>query len=146
MTGTADKPIHILLIEDSASDATLISRVLNQSSYQPQIHWLEDGEQAIAYLKQQAPYSEAPRPSLILLDLNLPGLDGREVLDQVKTDPHLKDIPVIVITTSAAPRDVQQSYALCANCYIVKPFDVQGFLQALQTLDAFWLKTATLPS
>ncbi|NEQ30713.1 MAG: response regulator [Leptolyngbya sp. SIO4C5] len=146
MIGETNKYLNILLVEDSASDAALIRRGLSQSKIKNQTHWLEDGERAIAYLRQQEPYTKAPRPDLVLLDLNLPRLDGREVLHQIKSDPDLKEIPVIVITTSAAEKDIQQSYLLYANCYIVKPFDVQSFLQMIQTVDSFWLRTAALPS
>lgn len=141
-----NRKLHILLVEDSASDVMLIRRSFNGSQLDHTLDCVEDGEQAIAFLKQRGEYTQATRPDLIILDLNLPRLDGREVLTQIKQDPVLKRIPVVVLTTSNAEQDVISSYDLHANCYIVKPFDVYDFLQVANFIEQFWLKTVTLPN
>lgn len=141
-----NRKLHILLVEDSASDVMLIRRSFNGSQLDHTLDCVEDGEKAIAFLKQRGEYSQVPRPDLIILDLNLPRLDGREVLTQIKQDPVLKRIPVVVLTTSSAEQDVIRSYDLHANCYIVKPFDVYDFLQVANFIEQFWLKTVTLPN
>lgn len=141
-----NRKLHILLVEDSLSDVMLIRRSFNRSQLDHTLYCVEDGEQAIAFLKQRGNYSQVARPDLIILDLNLPRLDGREVLTQIKQDPVLKRIPVVVLTTSSAEQDVIGSYDLHANCYIVKPFDVYDFLQVANFIEQFWLKTVTLPN
>ena len=143
---TKNRKLHILLVEDSASDTMLIRRSFARSKLDHTLYCVEDGEKAVAFLKQQVEYKGVVRPDLVILDLNLPRLDGREVLAQIKQDPILKRIPVVILTTSSAEQDVVGSYDLHANCYIVKPFDVYDFLQIANFIEQFWLKTVTLPS
>lgn len=146
MNSSLSQPIEILLIEDSPSDANLTIREFRRAEIANHLHWVEDGETAIDYLKQQGNYQDATRPDLILLDLNLPGLDGREVLAEIKADAVLKRIPVIVLTTSASEEDILRSYNLSANCYITKPIDIQQFIQVIQLINDFWMKAVKLPS
>ena len=143
---TKNRKLHILLVEDSASDTMLIRRSFARSKLDHTLYCVEDGEKAIAFLKRDGEYKQVTRPDLIILDLNLPRLDGREVLAKIKEDPDLKRIPVIVLTTSNAEQDIMRSYELHANCYIVKPFDVYDFLQIANFIEQFWLRTVTLPS
>ncbi|PZV19249.1 MAG: response regulator [Leptolyngbya sp.] len=137
--------IEILLIEDSPSDATLTMQSLQQAKITNTLHWVEEGEAAMDFLYQREEYANAPRPDLILLDLNLPGMDGREILAEVKADPNLRRIPVVVLTTSSDEADVLRSYDLHANCYVTKPFDVQQFIQVIQLISDFWLTAVKLP-
>jgi len=137
--------IEILLIEDSPSDATLTMQSLQQAKITNTLHWVETGEAAMDFLYQRGEYVNAPRPDLILLDLNLPGMDGREILAEVKADPNLRRIPVVVLTTSSDEADVLRSYDLNANCYVTKPFDVQRFIQVIQLISDFWLTAVNLP-
>ncbi|MUG93802.1 response regulator [Scytonema sp. UIC 10036] len=139
------RPVEILLVEDSYSDANLTIKSLGKTSIANNLHWVEDGETAIEYLRHQGEYTKATRPDLILLDLNLPGLDGREVLAEIKADPDLKRIPVVVLTTSADEQDVLKSYDLNANCYITKPVDIHQFLQIVHLINDFWLAAVKLP-
>ncbi len=139
------RPVEILLVEDSYSDANLTIKSLGKTSIANNLHWIEDGEAAIEYLRRQGEYITATRPDLILLDLNLPGLDGREVLAEIKADPDLKRIPVVVLTTSADEQDVLKSYDLNANCYITKPVDIYQFLQIVHLINDFWLVAVKLP-
>ncbi|MCU0525013.1 MAG: response regulator [Elainella sp. Prado103] len=139
------QPIEILLVEDSPSDANLTIRNFQSSKIANHLHWVEDGEAALAYLQQQGEYRDAPRPDLVLLDLNLPGLDGREVLSAIKTHPQLRVIPVVVLTTSEDEADILHSYQLSANCYITKPVDVQQFIQVIRLINDFWLIAVKLP-
>ncbi len=137
--------IEILLVEDSPSDANLTIRSFNQAKIANNLYWLTDGEAAMDYLRQQGGYEDAVRPDLILLDLNLPGMDGREILAEVKSDPELKRIPIVIMTTSADEEDVLRSYDLNANCYVTKPFDAQQFMQVIQLIGDFWLAAVRLP-
>ena len=141
-----NRKLHILLVEDSECDTMLIQRSFDKSKLDHTLHCVEDGERAIAFLKNYGEYKKVARPDLIILDLNLPRLDGREVLAQIKQDSNFKRIPVIILTTSNAEQDVMRSYDLHANCYIVKPFDVYDFLQIANLIEQFWLKTVILPS
>jgi chemotaxis family two-component system response regulator Rcp1 len=138
--------IEILLVEDSPSDANLTIRSFNQAKIANNLHWITDGETAMDYLRQRGEYEDAVRPDLILLDLNLPGMDGREILAEVKSDQDLKCIPVVILTTSADEEDVLRSYNLNANCYVTKPFDVRQFMQVVQLIGDFWLAAVRLPS
>ncbi len=154
MTIQMSRTVEILLIEDSPSDANLIIKGFSQSnvkgfnldSIPNNLHWIEDGETAMEYLRQQDQYASVPRPDLILLDLNLPGMDGREVLAEVKSDPELKLIPVVILTTSADEHDVLRSYNLNANCYVTKPLDVHQFIQVVQLISTFWVAAVRLPT
>lgn len=137
--------IEILLVEDSASDADLLIETLGDSEILSTIHIAKDGVEAIAFLHKAGKYAEAPRPDLILLDLNLPRKDGREVLAEVKTDPDLGKIPIIVLTTSAADEDIFQAYKLHANSYITKPVGLEEFVHIVKAIELFWLATAKLP-
>lgn len=139
------RTINILLVEDSESDANLTIKEFKKSKIPNNLHWVEDGESAIAYLRKQDEYANAASCDLILLDLNLPGMDGQEVLAEVKSDPDLKQIPVVVLTTSADEQDVLKSYNLNANCYLTKPVDIQQFLQVVQLINNFWLAAVRLP-
>lgn len=138
-------PIEILLIEDSPSDAHLTMRELKQAKIVHQFIWIDQGETAMEYLRKEGQYINARHPDLILLDLNLPGMDGREVLAAIKSDPQLRLIPVIILTTSTDEQDILKTYALNANCYVNKPVDIQHFMQTLHWLANFWLITARLP-
>lgn len=138
-------PIQILLIEDSPSDAHLTLRRLKTAKVLNDLHWVEDGESAMEFLRHEGKYIDAPRPDLILLDLNLPGMDGREVLHEVKLDPDLKQIPIVILTTSADEQDILRAYNLNANCYITKPVDIQQFLDIVGLIEEFWLAAVKLP-
>ena len=140
------KPINILLVEDSPSDANLTIRNFEQFKIANRLSWVETGEAAIDYLYRQGKNCDQPRPDLILLDLNLPGMDGREVLEIVKSDPSLKTIPIVVLTTSDDEQDMLRSYRLNANCYITKPVAIQQFLQVIQLVGEFWLAAVRLPT
>lgn len=139
------RPIEILLVEDSPSDADLTVEALSDGKVLNNLHWVEDGVEAIAFLRRQGKHANAPRPDLILLDLNLPKKDGREVLAEVKADPNLKRIPAIVLTTSAAERDILKTYELNANCYVTKPIDLDQFIAAVKLIEQFWLALVKLP-
>jgi CheY-like chemotaxis protein len=143
---TPIRPVEILLVEDSPSDADLTVEALSDGKVLNNLHWVEDGVEALAFLRRQGKYNDAPRPDLILLDLNLPKKDGREVLAQIKVDPQLKLIPVIVLTTSAADRDIFKTYELNANCYVTKPIDLDQFISVVKLIEMFWLAVVRLPS
>ena len=138
-------PIEILLVEDNAGDVRLTIEALRESKVRNNLHVASDGVQAMDFLRQQGHYEHAIRPDLVLLDLNLPRKDGREVLAEIKADPKLKTIPVVVLTTSRAERDVLQSYELQANCYITKPVDLEQFITVVRSIEDFWLTIVTLP-
>ena len=139
------RPIEILLIEDSPSDADLAIEVLNQGKILNNLHFVEDGVEAIKFLRRKEPYLMVPRPDLILLDLHLPKKSGIEVLEEIKTDPTLKLIPVVILSTSAAPEDIFKSYSLHANCYITKPVDFVEFTKVVRLIEDFWLAVVKLP-
>jgi CheY-like chemotaxis protein len=145
MTKTDARPIEILLVEDSPSDTDLTLEALKGFKVRNHVSVVEDGVQALQFLRRQAPYAEAPRPDLIMLDLNLPRKDGREVLAEIKTDDDLKTIPIVVLTTSHAEQDVLRAYQLSANCYITKPVDFNQFLDVVRSIESFWLFVVTLP-
>jgi two-component system, chemotaxis family, response regulator Rcp1 len=139
------RPIEILLVEDSPSDTDLTLEALQDFKVRNHVTVVEDGVMAMQFLRRQGPYAEAPRPDLIMLDLNLPRKDGREVLEEIKAEDSLKTIPVVVLTTSRAEQDVLRSYQLSANCYITKPVDFNQFLEVVRTIESFWLFVVTLP-
>ena len=145
MTDKSPSLIEILLIEDNPGDVVLTKEAFRRMKIGNNIHVATDGEQALDYLYQNPPFEQAPRPHLILLDLNLPGVDGREVLGRIKQDDSLKSIPVVVMTSSDAEADVVRSYELHANCYIGKPLDLQGFMDVVAAIDDFWLSVVILP-
>jgi chemotaxis family two-component system response regulator Rcp1 len=137
--------IHILLVEDNPGDVRLTVEALRGAKVANELHVVGDGEEAIEFLRQQGRHVDAPRPDIVLLDLNLPRLDGRDVLADIKADPDLAKIPIIVLTSSTAERDIQQAYELHANCYISKPVDFTEFIHAVRSLEGFWLKIVRLP-
>ena len=139
------RPANILLVEDSPTDALLAQEALRSAKVWSNVHLVEDGEEALAFLRREGPYAHAPRPDLILLDLNLPKKGGREVLEEIKTDPDLRDIPVVVLTTSQDAGDVSKAYNLHANCYITKPVDFLQFTEVVQAIAYFWFAVVTLP-
>lgn len=139
------RPVEILLVEDSPSDANLTIREFSKAKIANNLHWIEDGETAMKYLRQQDEFANVPRPDLILLDLNLPGMDGREVLAEVKSDSDLKRIPIIILTTSNDEQDILRSYNLNANCYVTKPIDIKQFIHVIQLINEFWLAAVMLP-
>jgi chemotaxis family two-component system response regulator Rcp1 len=139
------KPIEILLVEDNPGDVELAREALENSKLHNRLHAVDDGEKAMAFLRRQGPYADVPRPDLILLDLNLPRKDGREVLAEVKGDADLKRIPVVILTTSRAEEDVLKSYNLHANCYITKPMNLDQFLHVVKSIQDFWLSIVVLP-
>jgi CheY-like chemotaxis protein len=137
--------IHILLVEDNPGDVRLTVEALRGAKVANELHVVGDGEEAIEFLRQEGRHLDAPRPDIVLLDLNLPRLDGRDVLADIKTDPDLAKIPIIVLTSSTAERDIQQAYELHANCYISKPVDFAEFIDAVRSFEGFWLKIVLLP-
>ena len=139
------RPIEILLVEDSPSDIALTIEALQAGKVANKLSVVEDGVEAMAYLKCQGKYKNATKPDLIMLDLNLPRKDGREVLENLKDDPALKTIPVIVLTTSSSDKDILRSYELSANCYITKPVNFQRFIEVVKSIENFWLTIVTLP-
>ena len=141
----AGRPIEILLVEDNPGDVRLAIEALRESKVRNNLHVVRDGVEALAFLCQEDPYTDAPRPDLILLDLNLPRKDGREVLADIKADPRLHTIPVVILTTSRAEQDVLRSYELQANCYITKPVDLDQFITVVKSIEDFWLTIVTLP-
>jgi len=139
-------PINILLVEDNPGDVRLTEEALKEGTTPYSLSVAKDGAEALDFLFKRNGYQNAITPDLILLDLNLPKKDGREVLSEVKQSDSLKHVPVIVLTTSEAEQDIQQSYKLHANCYITKPVDVNEFIDSIQVLEAFWFKIVKLPS
>ncbi|MGD0124541.1 MAG: response regulator [Terriglobia bacterium] len=140
------RPIEILLVEDSPSDVLLTREALARFRLLNTIHVVDNGEDGIAFLHREGRYSQAPRPDLVLLDLNLPRKDGREVLREIKTDDRLRLIPVVILTSSKAEEDVVKSYDLHANCYISKPVEFDKFAEAMRYIGEFWFSVVTLPS
>jgi len=140
-----DHSVNILLIEDNLGDIRLIQEVLKGSEHKHDLHIVTDGEQAIHYLKKEGKFTDAVKPNLIFLDLNLPKKDGREVLAEIKSNEKLKTIPVIIFSSSEAEKDIQKSYDLHANCYVVKPFDFNEFSKVIQAIQSFWLSIVKLP-
>ena len=146
MTGKeSGKPIEILLVEDSPSDAALAREALIEAKVHNNLHHVEDGIEALAFLRREGKYAKAPRPGLILLDLNLPRTDGREVLAKIKADTNLATIPVVVLTTSQSEQDIMQVYGLHANCYITKPVDFAQFAHVVRSINDFWFTVVQLP-
>ncbi|MFT5174437.1 MAG: chemotaxis family two-component system response regulator Rcp1 [Gammaproteobacteria bacterium] len=136
---------EILLVEDNPGDARLTAEAFRDAKISNNLRHVSDGVEAMAYLRQQSPYAQALRPDLILLDLNMPRMNGSEVLEAIKDDPQLKSIPVIVLTTSVAEQDIARSYMLQANCFISKPVDFDAFLKMMRDIENFWLTPVKLP-
>ncbi len=139
------RPIEILLVEDSPSDTDLTLEALRDFKVRNHVNVVEDGVRALQFLRREGEYAQAPRPDLIMLDLNLPRKDGREVLAEIKADDTLKTIPIVVLTTSRAEQDILRAYQLNANCYITKPVDFNQFLEVVKSIESFWLFVVTLP-
>ncbi len=140
------RAIHILLVEDNAGDARLVLEAFRQTTARCRLSHVVNGVEAMDFLRRTGPHGQAARPDLILLDLNLPCKDGREVLAEIKADATLRRIPVIILTTSQADDDIHRAYDLNANCYLTKPADFDQFIRAIQCLDEFWLTVARLPA
>lgn len=140
------RPIEILLVEDSAADIRLTEEALKEGKVQNHLNIARDGEETLRFLRREGENANAPRPDLILLDLNLPKKDGREVLEEIKADADLKRIPVVVMTTSQAEEDILKAYNLNANCYITKPVDLDKFINVVQSIEDFWLTVVRLPT
>jgi CheY-like chemotaxis protein len=139
------KPIEILLVEDNPGDARLTREALGLSKIRHHLHVTRDGEEAMAFLRHEAPFDQAPMPDLVLLDLNLPRRDGREVLEDIKQDPGLMHIPVVVLTSSQAEEDILRTYRLNANCFITKPADLEHLAKVVQGIEQFWFTRVRLP-
>ena len=140
-----DGPVEILLVEDNPGDVRLSQEAWKEARIRNRLHVAEDGVEALAFLRREGRHAGAVRPHLILLDLNLPRKDGREVLADIKKDPKLKHIPVVILSTSKAEQDVLMTYELHANCYISKPLDMDQFVRVVRAIEEFWLATVTLP-
>ena len=140
------KPIHVLLVEDNPADADLMCEAIASGKLLLDVTTVRDGDAAIQYLHGEGKYADAPRPDLILLDLNLPKMDGRQVLATIKADADLRGIPVVVFTSSTAERDIVQSYNLGANCYVIKPVDLKAFQSIVKDVEHFWFTVVKLPA
>ncbi len=139
------KPVEILLVEDNPGDVRLTIEGLNEGKVKNNLRVVEDGAEALAYLRREGKYKDAVRPDLILLDLNLPKKDGREVLSEIKADADLRHIPVVVLTSSKAEQDILKAYSLHANCYITKPVDLDQFIAVVESIEDFWFTIVKLP-
>jgi two-component system, chemotaxis family, response regulator Rcp1 len=147
MNQTRDwRPVEILLVEDNPGDADLTREALAEAKVHNRLHVADDGAKALDFLFRRGIYADAPRPDIILLDLNLPKKDGRQVLAEIKDDPALTEIPVVILTTSQAEEDVIRSYQLHANCYITKPVDFKQFMKVIKSIEEFWLTVVKLPN
>jgi CheY-like chemotaxis protein len=141
----AEREIQVLLVEDDPGDVLMTREAFEDYKVHNQLHVVNDGEQAMAFLRQEGEYADLPRPDLVLLDLNLPRMDGRQVLDAIKSDPELSSIPVVVLTTSEAEDDVLRSYSLHANAYVTKPVDFERFIDVVRQIDDFFVSVVRLP-
>ena len=140
------RPVEILLVEDNPGDVRLTVEALRDSKVRNKLNVARDGVEALSFLRREGAFANAVRPDLILLDLNLPRKDGREVLAEIKADPALHTIPVVILTTSRAEQDVLRSYELKANCYITKPVDLEQFITVVRSIEDFWLTIVKLPA
>lgn len=145
MSNTDQPPFDILLVEDDPADAGLAKRALREGRIVCRVSHVRDGVEAMDYLRGAGPFAGAPRPDLILLDLNMPRMDGRAVLTELKKDPDLKTIPVVILTTSDVDRDVNASYLLGANSFITKPMDMDAFFDAIRSVEEYWFRVVRLP-
>jgi CheY-like chemotaxis protein len=139
------RPVEILLVEDNPGDVRLTQEALREGKARNNLSVAADGVEALAFLRREGPYADAPRPDLVLLDLNLPKKDGREVLAEIKADDDLRTIPVVILTTSKADEDIVRSYNLHANCYVTKPVDLDQFITVVKSIEDFWLTIVALP-
>ncbi len=140
------RPVEILIVEDTPTDARLAREALMEGSIPKRIHLVTDGAQAIDFVRQRGEFTSAPRPDIVLLDLNLPKRDGMDVLREIKADPELRGITVIVLSTSSFAKDVSAAYEAAANCYVVKPLDYDEFVHIMRGIEEFWMRVASLPS
>ena len=140
------KPVEMLLVEDNPGDARLAMEALKDAKVNNNLNWVKDGVEAMTFLRRQDEYTDAPRPDVILLDLNLPKKDGREVLADIKGDDDLRRIPVVILTVSSAEEDIMKTYNLHANCYIQKPLDLGQFIEVVKSIQSFWLSIVKLPT
>jgi CheY-like chemotaxis protein len=141
---TTPVPVEVLLVEDNPGDVRLTREALRDAKVRNNLHAVPDGVEAMAFLRRAGPYTDVPRPDVILLDLNLPRKNGREVLEEIKTDETLRHIPVVVLTTSQAEQDILESYRLRANAYVTKPVGLEQFLTVVQSIEHFWLEIVKL--
>ena len=141
-----DREVEILLVEDNLADARLTIEAMKEAKVHNRLTHVQDGEEALAFLRHEGRYAQAPRPDLILLDLNMPRKDGREVLAAIKADGRLRRIPVVVLTSSEAEEDILKAYNLNANCYVTKPVDLDQFLKVVRAIEEFWLTIVRLPA
>ncbi len=141
-----NRAVDLLLVEDNPGDIRLTEEALKDGPVKVNLSVARDGVEAVEFLMQRGKYANAPRPDLILLDLNLPRKNGREVLNEIKADPHLRQIPVVVMTTSRSEQDIEIAYELNANCYITKPIELDEFLGVVHSIEDFWLTKAMLPA
>jgi len=146
MTLQPERQVEILLVEDDPGDVLMTREAFADYKLRNQLHVVDDGAEAMAFLRQEGQYSDRPRPDLVLLDLNLPRMDGREVLEAIKSDPELASIPVVVLTTSEAEDDVLRSYSLHANAYVTKPVDFERFIEVVRQIDDFFVTVVRLPT
>jgi CheY-like chemotaxis protein len=146
MESEVSRQVEFLLAEDNPGDVRLTQEALRESKIRNNLNVVTDGMEALAFLRKQGKYAEAPTPDVVLLDLNLPKKDGREVLAEIKSDPVLKRIPVVIITSSEAEQDILRTYDLHANCYVSKPVDLDQFIKVIQAIENFWLTIVKLPS
>lgn len=140
------REVEILLVEDNLADARLTQEAMREAKVRNRLWHVTDGVEAMAFLQQQGPYAHVPRPDLILLDLNLPRKDGRQLLAELKADERFRRIPVVVLTSSAAEEDILRAYNLAANCYVTKPVDLDQFLKVIRAIEEFWLQIVKLPT
>ncbi|HEX8551277.1 MAG TPA: response regulator [Abditibacteriaceae bacterium] len=145
-TGSTVRPIEILLVEDSPTDVLLAQEALEHAKMLNNLHVASDGIEAMEFLRREGSFADAPRPDLVLLDLNLPRKDGRQVLAEIKADENLKRLPVVILTTSKAEEDVHRAYGLHANCYICKPIDFDRFTEVVKSIEMFWFTIVALPT
>ena len=140
------RPIEILLVEDNPGDVDLTKEALQEAKVRNSLHVVDDGAKAVEFLYRRGEYADSPRPDIILLDLNLPKKDGRQVLEEIKGDSQLSEIPIVILTTSQAEEDILRSYQLHANCYITKPVDFKQFMHVVKSIEEFWLTIVKLPN
>jgi len=140
------KPIHILLVDDDEADILLTRRALQRDKLLLEVHEVQNGEDCMAFLRKQPPYEDAPRPDIVLLDLNMPRMGGLEVLEAVRADPELRFLPIVILTTSSSDEDIVRSYNLNANCYITKPVNLSEFKRVIGSIEHFWFTVVRLPT
>jgi chemotaxis family two-component system response regulator Rcp1 len=145
MSPTTSASVEVLLVEDNPGDVLLTREALREGKVRNNLSVVDDGVKALAYLRREGEYANATRPDLVLLDLNLPRMSGREVLEQIKADPQLRNIPVVILTSSQAEQDILRAYDLHANCYVTKPVDLDQFISVVRSIEDFWLTIVRLP-